>query len=57
MKIQFTNEMKRIVTVAEMPSVRSVIESERDDEWTAKEWAKDILAQGISSDPFERKVV
>ncbi len=40
MKIQFTNEMKHIVTVAEMPSVRSVIESERDDEWTAKEWAK-----------------
>ena len=40
MKIQFTNEMKRIVTVAEMPSVRSVIEFERDDEWTAKEWAK-----------------
>ena len=25
--------------------------------FTAKEWAKDILAQGISSDPFERKVV
>lgn len=40
MKIQFTNEMKHIVTVAEMPSVRSVIEFERDDEWTAKEWAK-----------------
>lgn len=40
MKVQFTAEMKRIVTVAEMPSVRSVIESERDDEWTAKEWAK-----------------
>ena len=40
MKIQFTNEMKHIVTVAEMPSVRSVIESERDGEWTAKEWAK-----------------
>ena len=40
MKIQFTNEMKRIVTVAEMPSVRSVIEFERNDEWTAKEWAK-----------------
>lgn len=40
MKIQLTNEMKHIVTVAEMPSVRSVIESERDDEWTAKEWAK-----------------
>ena len=40
MKIQFTNEMKHIVTVAEVPSVRSVIECERDDEWTAKEWAK-----------------
>ena len=40
MKIQLTNEMKHIVTVAEMPSVRSVIESERDDEWTVKEWAK-----------------
>ena len=40
MKVQFTAEMKHIVTVAEMPSVRSVIESERDDEWTAKEWAK-----------------
>lgn len=25
--------------------------------FTAKEWAKDILAKGISSDPFERKVV
>ena len=23
----------------------------------AKEWAKDILKQGISSDPFERKIV
>lgn len=40
MKVQFTAEMKHIVTVAEMPSVRSVIESERNDEWTAKEWAK-----------------
>lgn len=40
MKIQFTNEIKHIVAVAEMPSVRSVIESERNDEWTAKEWAK-----------------
>ena len=25
--------------------------------FTAKEWAKDILAKGISSDPFERRVV
>ena len=25
--------------------------------FTAKEWAKLILEEGISSDPFERKVV
>ena len=25
--------------------------------FTAKEWAKQILEEGISSDPFERKVV
>jgi LuxS protein involved in autoinducer AI2 synthesis len=25
--------------------------------WTAKEWAKEILAQGISSDAFTRKLV
>ena len=40
MKIQFTADMKRIVTVAEMPAVRKVIEYEKDDAWTAKEWAK-----------------
>jgi S-ribosylhomocysteine lyase len=25
--------------------------------FSAKQWSKDILAEGISSDPFERKVV
>lgn len=41
MKVQFTAEMKRIVTVAEMPAVRKVIEAEKEnDEWTAQEWAK-----------------
>ena len=40
MKVQFTDYMKHIVTVAEMPAVRKVIETEKDDEWTAKEWAK-----------------
>lgn len=40
MKVQFTADMKRVVTVAEMPAVRKVIEYEKDDEWTAKEWAK-----------------
>ena len=40
MKVQFTADMKHIVTVAEMPAARKVIEYEKDDEWTAKEWAK-----------------
>lgn len=40
MKVQFTAEMKHIVTVAEMPAVRKVIEYEKDDEWTAQKWAK-----------------
>ena len=41
MKIQFTADMKRIVTVAEMPAVRKVIEAEKEnDEWTVQEWAK-----------------
>ena len=41
MKVQFTAEMKRIVTVAEMPAVRKVIEAEKEnDEWTAQKWAK-----------------
>lgn len=46
MKVQFTAEMKRIVTVAEMPAVRKIIEAEKEnDEWTAQEWAK--MAAGI----------
>ena len=28
-----------------------------DSLFTAKEWCKDILAKGISSDPFERRLV
>lgn len=55
MKVQFTAEMKHIVTVAEMPSVRSVIESERDDEWTAKEWAK--MAARLVFDDNGAKVI
>ena len=47
MKVQFTADVKRVVTVAEMPAVRKVIEYEKDDEWTAKEWAK-MAAEIIS---------
>lgn len=40
-----TTDAKHFVTIAEMPAVRKVIESEEEDEWTAKEWAK--MAAGI----------
>ena len=39
MKVKFTEAMKKIVTIADMPAVRKVIETEKDDEWTANEWA------------------
>lgn len=39
MKVAFTNEMKKVVTVAEMHAVRKVIEYMNEDEWTAKEYA------------------
>lgn len=46
MKVNFTAEMKKIITVAEMPAVRTVIEAEKEnDEWTVQEWAK--MAAGI----------
>ena len=45
MKVQFTADAKRFVTIAEMPAVRKVIEVVKEDEWTAKEWAK--MATGI----------
>ena len=40
-----TTDAKHFVTIAEMPAVRKVTESEEEDEWTAKEWAK--MAAGI----------
>lgn len=41
MKVKLTDEMKKYITVAEMPAVRKVIEAEKEnDEWTAQEWAK-----------------
>ncbi len=40
MKVQFTADMKRVITIAEMPAVRKVIDVVKLDAWTAKEWAK-----------------
>lgn len=47
MKVQFTSEMKKVVTVYEMPAVRKVIEYMKDDESTVKEYAK--MASRIAS--------
>ena len=47
MKVQFTSEMKKAVTVYEMPAVRKVIEYMNDDESTVKEYAK--MASRIAS--------
>lgn len=40
MKVKFTDTMKNIVTVAEMPAVRKVIEAEKNDECTATDLAR-----------------
>ncbi|MEI3413634.1 MAG: hypothetical protein V8Q88_00420 [Christensenellales bacterium] len=41
MKVKFTEEMERVVTVAELPAAHKVIEAEKENgKWTAQEWAK-----------------
>lgn len=40
MKITFTAESKKTITVAEMPTVRQMIESCKEDESTVKEYAE-----------------
>ena len=47
MKVQLTNEMKKVVTVYEMPAVRKVIEYMKEDECTAKDYAE--MAARIAS--------
>ena len=47
MKVQFTSEMKKVVTVAEMPAVNKVIEAMKDYESTVKEYAE--MAARIAS--------
>lgn len=51
MKVQFTNEMKKVVTVAEMPAVRKVIEYMKEDYWSAKDYAERAarIASGCNS--------
>lgn len=40
MKVQFTADMKRIVTVAEMPAVKKVMRCANEDECTATDLAR-----------------
>lgn len=47
MKVAFTTEMKKVVTVYEMPAVRKVIEYMKDGESTVKEYAE--MAARIAS--------
>lgn len=51
MRVQFTSEMKKVVTVAEMPAVRKVIEYMKEDEWTAKDYAESAaqIASGCNT--------
>ena len=48
MKIAITADAKRFITIADMPAVRKVIESFKDDSWTVKEYAEQ--AARIASD-------
>ena len=40
MKVSITNEMKKVITIADMPAVRKVIESMKEDTNTVKEYAE-----------------
>jgi len=40
MKVKFTDTMKNIVTVAEMPAVKAVMQYEKEDDYSAQDWAK-----------------
>lgn len=55
MKISITNEMKKVITIADMPAVRKVIESMKDDTCTVKEYAE--AAARIASGNADVKVL
>ena len=56
MKVNLTAEMKKFITVAEMPAVKKVMQYEKEnDEWTVQEWAK--LAARLVFDDNGAKVI
>lgn len=56
MKVNLTAEMKKFITVAEMPAVKKVMQYEKEnDEWTMQEWAK--MAARLVFDDNGAKVI
>lgn len=56
MKVNLTAEMKKFITVAEMPAVKKVMQYEKEnDEWTVQEWAK--MAARLVFDDNGAKVI
>ena len=55
MKVSITKEMKKVITIADMPAVRKVIESMKDDTCTVKEYAE--TAARIASGNNDVKVL
>ena len=56
MKVNLTAEMKKFITVAEMPAVKKVMQYEKEnDVWTVQEWAK--MAARLVFDDNGAKVI
>ena len=56
MKVNLTAEMKKFITVAEMPAVKKVMQYKKEnDEWTVQEWAK--MAARLVFDDNGAKVI
>lgn len=56
MKVNLTAEMKKFITVEEMPAVKKVMQYEKEnDEWTVQEWAK--MAARLVFDDNGAKVI
>ena len=56
MKVNLTAEMKKFITVAEMPAVKKVMQYEKENnEWTVQEWAK--MAARLVFDDNGAKVI
>lgn len=56
MKVNLTAEMKKFITVVEMPAVKKVMQYEKEnDEWTVQEWAK--MAARLVFDDNGAKVI